>query len=237
MGCRVAFRGTSRPVGHLRIRDTGFTGGGLVVLMVIAAFRLYRIAICIRLHRSRGSVTAGNRLILYQEAVCIGLVFYILAIRIGFHLKLPADLLAVFVVLVYRLIAFLVFRLFRRLRGSCRGFLRLHHTVAGSYITDKLAFLIDTGVGRNLCADLLDGLRWRVAFIAKQKLVQLNDVALQRCRNNHGTLLAHVRVTAGLRESGSLAQMELVDVLCIAYQIIDPDTGRHLREHGSDQRI
>ena len=77
--------------------------------MVIAAFRFYRIAICIRLHCSRGSVTAGNRLILYQDAVCLGLVFYILAIRIGFQLKLPADLLAVFVVLVYRLITFLVF--------------------------------------------------------------------------------------------------------------------------------
>ena len=220
MGCRTAFRGTSRPVCHLVISDTGLADRGLVVLMVIAAFCLYRIAICIRLRCSRGSVNAGNRLILDEESILIGFVLDILAVRIGFHLKLFADLLAVFVVLVYRLIAFLVFRLFRRLCGSCRGFLRLHHTVAGSYITDKLAFLIDTSVGRNLCADLLDGLRWRVAFIAEQKLVQLNDVALQRCRNNHGTLLAHVRVTAGLRESGGLAQMELVDVLCVAYQIL-----------------
>ena len=112
MGCRVAFRGTSRPIGHLRIRDTGFTGGGLVVLMVIAAFRLYRIAICIRLHCSRGSVTAGNRLILYQEAVCVSLVFHILAVRIGLHLKLFTDLFAVFVILIYGLVPFLILGFF-----------------------------------------------------------------------------------------------------------------------------
>ena len=112
MGCRVAFRGTSRPVCHLRIRDTGFTGGGLVVLMVIAAFGLFQISIFIRLRPCCSAVAAGNGLTLYQEAVCVSLVFHILAVRIGLHLKLFADLFAVFVILVYGLVPFLILGFF-----------------------------------------------------------------------------------------------------------------------------
>ena len=125
--------------------------------MVIAAFGLFQVSIFIGLCRCCNAVTAGNGLTLYEESVCVGLVLYILTIRIGLHLKLFADFLAVFVVLIYGLVSFLILGLFGGFGGSRRGLLlRLYHTAAGSDITHKLSFFINAGIGRNLRADLLN---------------------------------------------------------------------------------
>ena len=63
------------------------------------------------------------------------------------------------------------------------------------------------------------------------------DIALKRCRNNNRSLLAHIRLTARLRESSRIYEMELRDVLRIVYKIIHPKAGVSIREHGSDQTI
>ena len=111
MGCRSALRAASRAVRYLGIRNSGFTGRTLIILMVIAAFGLFQISIFIRL-RPCSAVAAGNGLTLYQEAVCVSLVFHILAVRIGLHLKLFTDLFAVFVILIYGLVPFLILGFF-----------------------------------------------------------------------------------------------------------------------------
>ena len=65
--------------------------------------------------------------------------------------------------------------------------------------------------------------------------MKLDHIALQGCRYNHGALLAHVCVSARLRKSGCLAQMEPADIFGIADQIIHTDAGGYLREYRSDQ--
>ena len=112
MRCGSALRGASRAVRYLGIRNSGFTGRALIILMVIAAFGLFQISIFIRLRPCCSAVAAGNGLTLYQESVCVSLVFHILAVRIGLHLKLFADLFAVFVILVYGLVPFLILGFF-----------------------------------------------------------------------------------------------------------------------------
>ena len=116
-------------------------------------------------------MAAGDGLVLHKESVGIGLVLYVFAVSVGLHFELLADLLAVLIVLVYSLVSFLVLGLIGRFSRCCRGLLRLYHTATGSYISDKLAFFIDAGIGRDFCTDLLNSLRWGVSLITKKELV------------------------------------------------------------------